>query len=365
MSTPSIVFMEGFIKGYARRAMYIQDITRHPSKHIIEHRLKVIAFFDDYGAEAAFRAFGVSRATIFSWKKRLKAHQGRLSSLAPGSRRPHTMRSPADYQWHKNQIISLRNRYPGLGKDKLKILLDGNSKELNQPLLSVSTVGRLVSDLQKRGQLPNKCQLTMLAKTGRLVDKLSNKPRLKKQRRGSFYPKQPGELLQVDCVVKFIGNLRRYIISAVDYHGQFAFSYGYTRLSSASATDFLMKLRKVAPFEITRVQTDNGSEFYDHFHKACEDHHLTHYWNYPRTPQTNGKIERYNRTVQEEFADWHTDELGYYLDEFNQQLMDWLIWYNTVRPHWSLKLKSPMQYLLEHLQLPSAESNMLWTDTLN
>jgi transposase InsO family protein len=77
----------------------------------------------------------------------------------------------------------------------------------------------------------------------------------------------------------------------------------------------------------------------------------------------NGKIERYNRTIQEEFADWHLDELGYDLPKFNSQLMDFLIWYNTKRPHWSLNLKSPMNYLLEELNLPLVKSNMLWTDT--
>jgi len=168
----------------------------------------------------------------------------------------------------------------------------------------------------------------------------------------------------VDCVIKIIAGLRRYVISAIDYQSEFAFSYGYASLSSRSATDFLVKLRQVAPFAIIRVQTDNGSEFYKHFHTATEELGITHFWNYPRSPKMNAKIERYNRTVQEEFVDWHLDEFALDLNDFNHQLMDWLIWYNTKRPHWTLKLKTPMHYLLEVLQLPLAESNMLWTDTL-
>ena len=45
------------------------------------------------------------------------------------------------------------------------------------------------------------------------------------------------------------------------------------------------------------------------------------------------------------------------------QLMDWLIWYNTERPHWTLRLKSPMKAMLDGLQLEGRQSNMLWTDT--
>jgi len=41
----------------------------------------------------------------------------------------------------------------------------------------------------------------------------------------------------------------------------------------------------------------------------------------------------------------------------------WGLWYNTERPHHTLKLKSPMRALLDGLQLPLAESNMLWTNT--
>lgn len=48
---------------------------------------------------------------------------------------------------------------------------------------------------------------------------------------------------------------------------------------------------------------------------------------------------------------------------FNYQLMDWVLWYNTERPHHTLRLKSPMQAFLDSLQLMPAESNMLWTDT--
>ena len=76
----------------------------------------------------------------------------------------------------------------------------------------------------------------------------------------------------------------------------------------------------------------------------------------------NAKIERYNRTVREEFVDYHLDDLGYDIASFNYQLKDWTIWYNTERPHFTLNLKSPMRALLDSLQLIPAESNMLWTD---
>lgn len=227
---------------------------------------------------------------------------------------------------------------------------------------SVSTVGRVINDLKAQGLLAQGRRLSLNAASGKLHEH-HYKSRITKERRGDYYPSTPGDLIQLDCVIKFINGIRRYVISAIDYNSEFAFSMAYTSLSSARAKDFLDKFISVAPFEVSRVQTDNGSEFYKLFHESCEKQGLKHYWNYPRSPRMNAKIERYNRTVQEEFVDYHLEDMAYDLPSFNYQLTDWLIWYNTERPHWTLKLKSPLRALLDTLQLPLAESNMLWTDT--
>ena len=57
-----------------------------------QHRAKVITFWKKYGTEATKDAFGISRATLFNWQKRLKQGKGRLQTLEPHSRRPHQLR---------------------------------------------------------------------------------------------------------------------------------------------------------------------------------------------------------------------------------------------------------------------------------
>lgn len=66
---------------------------------------------------------------------------------------------------------------------------------------------------------------------------------------------------------------------------------------------------------------------------------------YPRCPKINGFIERANRTLQEEFIDFHLNLLFEDIDEFNRKLMDYLIWYNTERPHRSLNNLTPIDFL--------------------
>ena len=361
--TGSQLFIGGALKGYASKAMNNLDITLHKDRKVIEQRLKVIKFYDSYGTNATKEAFGVSRSTVYLWKQRIKNGHGRLEALAPGSRAPHVKRRRNTSELIARFIVNERSAHPRLGKDKLAELLKPVCLEAGLNYPSVSTVGRILSDLKAQGRLPKYTKLSVDGRTGRLRNG-HYKPRIAKDRRGGYHPEKAGDLVQIDCVIKFVNSLRRYVISAIDYDSEFAFSMGYTSLSSARAKDFLLKFISVAPFEVKRVQTDNGSEFYKLFHEACLDLGLTHYWNYPKHPTMNGKIERYNRTVQEEFVDWHLDDLGYDIGSFNYQLMDWVLWYNTERPHWTLKLKSPMRAMLDALQLEARQSNMLWTDTV-
>jgi putative transposase len=357
------VFMFGFVKGYARSAMNYSNITQHPLRHVIERRVKIISFYDRHGAAATKEAFDVSRSTVFLWKKTLREHHGRLVALAPASRAPKRRRQRLIDPRIVSFIVAQRSRHPRLSKDKLAVLLQPYCASLAIDSPSASTVGRLLSDLKRQGKLPVGAKLSLHGATGKLKEQ-KRRAKLKKQRRAGYQPKEPGDMLQLDTIVKFINGMRRYVITAVDYQARFGFAYGYTSPSSANAADFLAKLQAVAPFAIRRVHHDNGSEFYKHFVAACERTNVVQLWNWPKKPQLNGMVERFNRTIQDEFVDGHLDELAYDLDSFNTELMDWLVWYNTERPHYSLSLKSPMQHILELLQLSTRESNMLWTDTL-
>lgn len=93
------------------------------------------------------------------------------------------------------------------------------------------------------------------------------------------------------------------------------------------------------------VLTDNGSEFKKYFNEALFKLHVTHYHAYPKTPKMNAHLERFNRTLQEEFLNFHKDQLRN-PDVFNGNLMDYLVWYNTRRVHYAFNNQlSPLQFL--------------------
>ncbi len=124
-----------------------------------------------------------------------------------------------------------------------------------------------------------------------------------------------------------------------------------------------MRLFKgVAPLSLAYVQTDNGSEFADHFEIYCDKENIVHFHAYPRTPKMQSEIERFNRTLSEAFISRNRHLLAYDIEAFNKKLIDWLLWYNTRRPHWSIGLISPLRYIMN--KLPAAESQMCWTSTI-
>ena len=113
---------------------------------------------------------------------------------------------------------------------------------------------------------------------------------------------------------------------------------------------------------MSHVQTDNGSEFEDHFRRAVEELGVVHFYNYPRHPQSNAHVERFQGTLRKQFVEW-CEEDPRDVTGFNQALVRWLLWYNTEKPHRSLRRLPPLRYFLESFAKDTAQSQMLWTLT--
>ncbi|MGB9694101.1 MAG: DDE-type integrase/transposase/recombinase, partial [Fervidobacterium sp.] len=138
-----------------------------------------------------------------------------------------------------------------------------------------------------------------------------------KQRVFGYEVKEPGDLFQIDTLVRFEHGIKRYILTAIDVVSKFAFAYTYRSCSSISTSDFIQKLVQITPYEIKGIQTDNGSEFLNHFDKLAAKQGIVHFFTYPKCPKQNGVIERFNRTLQEEFV----NEYSYLLEEKETKIL--------------------------------------------
>jgi putative transposase len=339
---------KGFISTWERVIRF-----RYMISEIAKERCRVLAFWEKYGTSATKEAFGVSRPTLFRWQKSLQTHLGKLEALNKKSTAPKGRRKRVIPEAVKDFILHEREYDPSLSKDKLAVLM----KEDHVANLSASTVGRMLCDMKRNGLLPKQTKLSYYAKS----DSFREKPKVYRKKLRS--KGHEGGLVKADSIVRFVNGIKRYIVTAIDKEGKFAFAYAYKNHSSDSATDFMEKFKTVAPISLTHVQTDNGSEFARHFEIYLEKNNVVHFHTYPRCPKQNSEIERFNRTLSDAFIKRNKHLLAYDIDAFNDKLTDWLLWYNTRRPHWSLGLVSPLRYICN--QLTATESQMCWTSTKN
>ncbi len=340
---------------------YVHDVFDHPKRESIERRLEIIKFFDEFGPEATRRAFSKSRSTVYLWKQKLKKAGGKLSALAPGDKTPIHRRKRALHPFIESFVIEYRAIHPRADKITIAPPLKAACDSAGVKPVSESTIGRIIHDLKVKGRIPRVTKISIDGRTGKLKVTVPQ-PTGRKIRRKGFHPGLPGDLVEIDTISIFTDGLKRYMLTAIDLPTRFAFAYTYKSSSSANARDFLNKLMMVAPFSIARIQTDNGHEFQKHFAQACREQNLMHFFNYPRHPQSNGHLERFNRTIQEQFAYWHINELDE-IDVFNCTLMRYLLWYNTEKPHRAIGKLPPLRYYLDNFVANPKKSNMLWTLT--
>lgn len=269
-----------------------------------KRKVKILTFWQKYGTQATKEAYNVGQSTLYLWKDKLKKSGGKIESLNNESKKPHTVnKRRVDYRIEK-EIIRLREKCYRYGKEKIsKDLKKFCKKHDIEYKYKPSTVGRILTDLKKRDLLPTYTKVSLYGKTGKIKERKQAKNR-KKNRIKDYKPKENDNLVQVDTIVYFINGIKRYIVTAIHPETDFAFSFAYKTHSSANTKDFFVKLQQVAPFNITHVQTDNGSEFDKYFGQYMQEQSIVHFHNYPRCPKMNCFVERFNRTLKEEFANW-------------------------------------------------------------
>jgi transposase InsO family protein len=129
---------------------------------------------------------------------------------------------------------------------------------------------------------------------------------------------------------------------AIDDHSRLAYAEVLGDETAASAVAFLR--RALAFFArhgviVERVMTDNGSAYRAHQHRlACRQLGLKHLFTRPYRPRTNGKAERFIKTLTER---WAHGRLYTNSAERAAALDSWLHHYNFIRPHGSLGHKPP------------------------
>ena len=309
-----------------------------------KYRLKILEFFEQFGLSATKSAYGVSKTTLYRWRKLYLETGKNQQVLMPKSRKPKQKRIMRTQPKVLKFIKEIRQKHYRLGKEKIKPLLDEYCQENGLIAPKESTIGKII----KRNNL-------FFQPLGRIYHDpaskaaLYMKPRYKTRIRHSPKAAETG-YYEIDTIVRFVKSIRIYVFNAVDVKTRFQFSYGYKNGNSSNAKDFLQKLETVSPFKITKIQTDNGSEFQGEFSDYLQKRTIEQVYIYPRCPRINAYIERANRSLTEEFLISHLYHYNNYfnLRDFNAKIIEHLIWFNSKRVHKSLGNLSPLDFWIKN-----------------
>ena len=150
-------------------------------------------------------------------------------------------------------------------------------------------------------------------------------------------------------------NQRYFLVSVIDSCSRIAWAEVVTDIKSLTVMFAIMRcfniIKTTFDFRFVEVLTDNGPEFgpkistrkAEHpFERMLMELEIKHRYIRPYRPQTNGKIERFWRTLEDDLLrDTHFDNE----DELKEELLQYLWYYNYERPHQSLKGISPSEHL--------------------
>lgn len=276
----------------------------------------------DQNARKTARYFGISKSVFYKWFAVFDP--ANLKALEEGSRAPVKRREHTVNFLQEDRILLLRKLNPEYGKMKIKAIYE---REYHESIASWQ-----IQLVIEKYHLQRTKKTRQFKKQGQSKRKTIE---LEKQQ-------TPGFLVAFDTIVIYRNGLQRYIVCGIDTVSKIAWGRMYTTHSSVTTRDLFIRLYAVVHGNILNTCQDNGSEFEKHFAALLSTLDIPQYFSRVKTPKDNPFVERFNRTLKEEFlrlGNWTAD-----IAEFNQKLTQWLLKYNMYRPHQSLNYLTPFQY---------------------
>lgn len=320
-----------YLTSYFRRGDYVtlMKLISPKLSDPAAFRLHVLDHYYKYGWKSASDAFGVPKSTLYDWKRVFERSGKKPVSLVPKTTRPHKTRTMTTDHRLVEFIKQMRKEYGNVGKDIIKPFLDEYAASIGIESIGKTTIGKIIK--RKGFTYEKRVKTRRKTKYSRL--RIRRSPKVNK----------PG-YIQMDSIVLYINKERHLFMCTIDIFTKYALVKRVNTLSSKNAKKTFKAFQESSPSKVHTVQTDNGSEFLANFHKYLEEEDIKHKFIYPRLCKVNGVVERFNRTVQEEFIK-RNDEIYYDLDKFEKKLIKYLYWYNNKRPHYALGYLSPMQFI--------------------
>lgn len=179
--------------------------------------------------------------------------------------------------------------------------------------------------------------------------------RLKKKAK-RYNKKYPGEMLHLDT--KRLPLLKgetpkathEYLFIGIDDFSRELFAAILPDKTQYSSEKFLTQVLDECAYTIEQIYSDNGLEYRGNeknhaFMKLCKENKIEQRFTRVKCPQTNGKAERVIRTCMDM---WHSKTQFKNREHRKLELIRFVNYYNTVKPHSGINNLTPIEKLIEY-----------------
>jgi len=253
---------------------------------------------------------GIAASKFSRWSQRL------------GTPNQHNAPIPRDFwleDWEKSAIVAFHDRYPLEGYRRLAYMM----LDADVVAVSPSSVYRV---LKAAGKLAGR----------------RGEPSKKGQ--GFEQPSRPHEHWHIDVSHINICGTFFFLCSILDGYSRFIIHWEIREtMTEAEVETILQRAREQSPGERPRIISDNGPQFiardFKEFIRICG---MTHVRTSPFYPQSNGKMERWFKTLKGECIRIKTPLS---LEDARRLVAEFVNHYNTVRLHSAIAYITPADKL--------------------
>lgn len=286
------------------------------SKYGLQERLKIIKEVESgKGMVEVAKRHGIHPVTIKRWieRRELAKTEGDpegLKGLEPKAPIPRDSH-PLVSEETKEKIIKLKKEYPYMGPAQIRNQL----RRFEAIRLSVKLISKVLKgagfELEKRGKSDQKEEVTRFEMSHR------------------------NELFQMDILQFRIGKEPCYLFVLLDDYSRFIPGWGLFREATSSNAIEIVKKAIKKHGKPEAILTDRGFQFnswvgLNEFERLLEGLEIDHHKSRAYHPQTLGKVEAFNKSIQRELIDvYHFESFR----EAEEKVGKWINYYNYRRTH--------------------------------
>jgi IS30 family transposase len=216
--------------------------------------------------------FGISRKTYYKWYRR--DHPVGKTGKPPRKQHPHIK-----LMYHLQAVVVEAKQKYNYGPKKMSVWLRDN-----------------------RGIQVSPSAIYKLYEKKKLIRKPQKQQKWYQPLKTPYYATILGE--NVQCDVKYVpgaGQTWNYQYRFIDTITNVQCAITMEHRDSQTSVHALKRAQKYFPFTIHGIQTDNGGEFRGKFHEHLVRMRIVHRYIPKRSAPWNGKVERANRSVDDEY----------------------------------------------------------------